>query len=181
MVLRSATAAIVRVNRAWREGGVESALAPLRSVLKESLKPIPWLPGAFIVQAGVFAQAQELDGGDVAAPTSGAGGERAYTLEQSVQDALIRGFKSGELAQQELTSMVPAQLLSLRRGTGATCPPAQDDPAARHAGRRRRQPRRERARRAAKYRLSAAAPAVRANDRHVLRGAEVPGAADARG
>lgn len=113
----------VRVNRGVAgEGGIAAALAPLRSLLNESLKPIPWLPAGFIVHAdGVFAKEAHVDAEAAPVPPpipavadvgSETDGERTHTLEQAVQHALISGMKSGELAQQEVTSMVPAVLLA---------------------------------------------------------------------
>ena len=116
----------VRVNKAvaGEDGGVAAAVAPLRKLLHDSLKPIPWLPAAFIVKAeGNFTVpssiSHEAGGAPDAAEAStesgtegggAAGGE--WTLEQAVQHALITGMKSGELAQQEVTSMVPPLLLA---------------------------------------------------------------------
>ena len=44
----------VRVNEAVAadKGGIDTATAPLRSLLSDSLQPIPWLPAAFIVSGG---------------------------------------------------------------------------------------------------------------------------------
>ena len=116
----------VRVNQTVAgRGGVDAALAPLRCLLHDSLKPVPWLPAAFIVQDHDLQVVPCADVLEVPPPPpaaveadAGAGGEagverkRKYTLEQAVQHALIMGMKSGELAQQEVTSMVPAVLLA---------------------------------------------------------------------
>ena len=115
----------VRVNQTVTGRG--AAVAPLRSLLHDSLKAVPWLPAAFIVQDDAVqhavrcadplgelppqrppSSAADVNGG----AGGGAVGERTYTLDQAVQHALIMGMKSGELAQQELTSMVPAVLLA---------------------------------------------------------------------
>lgn len=103
----------VRVNRCIA-GDVEAALSPLRAILHDSLKPIPWMPAAYIVQAeGIFAAAGEASGEEACAdPATEEGGGRHFSFEQAVQHALIMGMKSGELAQQEVTSMIPALLLS---------------------------------------------------------------------
>ena len=111
----------VRVNEAVAadKGGIDTATAPLRSLLSDSLQPIPWLPAAFIVSGGEGIAQGEDDccvpppppPPPAAADTCAeAGGE--FTLEQAVQHALFLGMKSGELAQQEVTSMVPALLLA---------------------------------------------------------------------
>ena len=116
----------VRVNRVVAgEAGVGAAVAQLQSLLADSLKPIPWLPSAFIVQAdGVFAAPSGGESGDAPSDSAGAalppldasahteGGGRERTLDEAVQLALFRGMKSGELAQQEATSMVPPLLLA---------------------------------------------------------------------
>ena len=96
-----------RLNKSSYQGGSEAAIK-LSRALGGRLQPIPWMPdqtGWMVVDADVANANADADAA-VVAPDG-------WTLDKdTVTELLIRAQKSGELAQQELVSMLPALALS---------------------------------------------------------------------